>query len=116
MSNFADGLFPRYLEFMVLLPFIMLGFGLWFIGRAFKDGQDARPPDHQADGRVVVLPDRTGRPLYHVHQQIRASARPKPKPSDDPPAKERVDDGRISVRRRHLRGHDGLRRPPDLVR
>jgi hypothetical protein len=29
---------------------------------------------------VVLLPDRTGRPLYHVHQQIRASARPKPKP------------------------------------
>jgi hypothetical protein len=83
MSNFADGLFPKYLDFLVLLPFIMLGFGLWFIGRAFGDKTDARPPDHQHDGRVTVLPDRTGRPLYHVHQQIRASARPKPKPQPD---------------------------------
>jgi hypothetical protein len=83
MSNFADGLFPRGLEFFMLLPFIMLGVGLWFIGRAFGDKTDARPPDHQHDGRVTVLPDRTGRPLYHVHQQIRASARPKPKPKPD---------------------------------
>jgi hypothetical protein len=85
MSNFADGLFPRYLEFLMLLPFIMMGIGLWFIGRAFsdKDKEDARPPDHRYDGRVVLLPDRTGRPLYHVHQQIRASARPKPKPDPD---------------------------------
>jgi hypothetical protein len=80
MSNFADGLFPRYLEFMMLLPFVMLGFGLWFIGRAFGDQRDARPPEHHADARVTVLPDRSDRPLYHVHQQIRASARPKPKP------------------------------------
>jgi hypothetical protein len=112
MSNFADGLFPRYLEFVMLLPFIMLGFGLWFIGRAFSDKRDARPPDHRLQGRVTALPDRKDRPLYHVHQQIRASARPKPKP----PAKERVDDGRISLRHRDLRRHDGLRRPPDLGR
>jgi len=84
MSNFADGLFPRGLEFLMLLPFIMMGIGLWFIGRAFADKTDARPPDpEQHDGRVVLLPDRTGRPLYHVHQQIRASARPKPKPQPD---------------------------------
>jgi hypothetical protein len=83
MSNFADGLFPRYLEFVMLLPFIMLGFGLWFIGRAFSDRTDARPPDEQLQGRVTMLPDRTGRPLYHVHQQIRASARPKPKPKSE---------------------------------
>jgi hypothetical protein len=83
MSNFADGLFPRYLEFLVLLPFIMLGFGLWFIGRAFSDKKDARPPDQEAQARVIVLPDRKDRPLYHVHQQIRASARPKPKPQSE---------------------------------
>jgi hypothetical protein len=83
MSNFADGLFPRYLDFLVLLPFIMLGFGLWFIGRAFGDERDARPPDRQAPTGVTVLPDRKDRPLYHVHQQIRASARPKPKPQPD---------------------------------
>jgi hypothetical protein len=86
MSNFADGLFPRYLDFLVLLPFIMLGFGLWFIGRAFSDRQDARPPDQRAQAGVTVLPDRKNRPLYHVHQQIRASARPKPTPvADDEP-------------------------------
>jgi len=83
MSNFADGLFPRYLEFVMLLPFIMLGFGLWFIGRAFSDKRDARPPDHQSQARVTALPDRKDRPLYHVHQQIRASARPKPKPPSE---------------------------------
>jgi hypothetical protein len=99
MSNFADGLFPRYLEFMMLLPFLMLGFGLWFIGRAFSDKRDARPPDHQADGRVTVLPDRKDRPLYHVHQQIRASARPKPKPQPEEP--ERGPGGRSRSRPRH---------------
>jgi hypothetical protein len=83
MSNLADGLFPRYLEFMMLLPFVMLGFGLWFICRAFSDKQDARPPEDRLQGRVTVLPDRKDRPLYHVHQQIRASARPKPKPPSE---------------------------------
>jgi hypothetical protein len=83
MSNLADGLFPRYLEFVMLLPFIMLGFGLWFIGRAFSDKRDARPPEDRLQGRVTVLPDRKDRPLYHVHQQIRASARPKPKPPSE---------------------------------
>jgi hypothetical protein len=99
VSNFADGLFPRYLEFMMLLPFIMLGFGLWFIGRAFSDKADAPPPDHQHDGRVTVLPDRTGRPLYHVHQQIRASARPQPRPESD--QAERGPGGRSRGRPRH---------------
>jgi hypothetical protein len=84
---------------MMLLPFIMLGFGLWFIGRAFSDKADARPPDHQHDGRVTVLPDRTGRPLYHVHQQIRASARPQPKPESD--QAERGPGGRSRGRPRH---------------
>ncbi len=97
MSNFADGLFPRYLEFMVLLPFIMLGFGLWFIGRAFSDRRDS--PDQQDRGRVTVLPDRTDRPLYHVHQQIRASARPRPKPG--PEEAERESGGRSRGRPRH---------------
>ena len=100
MSNFADGLFPRYLEFMVLLPFIILGFGLWFIGRAFADKRDARPPDHQSEARVTVLPDRKDRPLYHVHQQIRASARPKPKPPSETEP-ELGSGGRSQGRRRH---------------
>ena len=99
MSNFADGLFPRYLEFMVLLPFIMLGFGLWFIGRAFSDKGDARPPDHRPEARVTVLPDRKDRPLYHVHQQIRASARPKPKPPSE--TEPEPGSGRSQGRRRH---------------
>ena len=99
MSNFADGLFPRYLEFMVLLPFIMLGFGLWFIGRAFSDERDARPPDHRSEARVTVLPDRKDRPLYHVHQQIRASARPKPKPPSE--TEPEPGPGRPQGRRRH---------------
>jgi hypothetical protein len=99
MSNFADGLFPRYLEFMVLLPFIMLGFGLWFIGRAFADKRDARPPDHRSEARVTVLPDRKDRPLYHVHQQIRASARPKPKPPSE--TEPELGSGRSQGRRRH---------------
>jgi hypothetical protein len=84
MSNFADGLFPRSLEFMMLLPFVMLGFGLWFICRAFNDREDARQPDPESRPRVVALPDRRDRPLYHVHQQIRASARPKPQPDKEP--------------------------------
>jgi hypothetical protein len=99
MSNFADGLFPRYLEFMVLLPFIMLGFGLWFIGRAFSDKRDARPPDHRSEAGVTVLPDRKDRPLYHVHQQIRASARPKPKPPSE--TEPEPGSGRPQGRRRH---------------
>jgi hypothetical protein len=99
MSNFADGLFPRYLEFMVLLPFIMLGFGLWFIGRAFSDKRDARPPEHRSEAGVTVLPDRKDRPLYHVHQQIRASARPKPKPPSE--TEPEPGSGRPQGRRRH---------------
>ena len=84
MSNFADGLFPRYLEFMMLLPFVMLGFGLWFICRAFNDRGDARQPDPETQSRVIALPDCKDRPLYRVHQQIRASARPKPQPEKEP--------------------------------
>jgi hypothetical protein len=100
MSNFADGLFPRGLEFLMLLPFIMLFVGLWFIGRAFGDQRDARPPDHRSQPGVTVLPDRKDRPLYHVHQQIRASARPRPKPqSDDEP--ERGPGGHPRRRPRH---------------
>jgi hypothetical protein len=96
MSNFADGLFPGWLSFLMLLPFIMLGFGLWFICRAFTDKGGAREPD--PDAGVVVLPDRTQRPLYRVHQQIQASARPPPKPQPDEP--ERGSGGRRR-RRRH---------------
>jgi len=99
MSNFADGLFPRYLEFMMLLPFIMTGFGLWFICRAFADRSDARRPDQETEGRVTVLPDRRDRPLYHVHQQIRASARPKPKPESD--KEPELGPGGLPRRRRH---------------
>jgi hypothetical protein len=97
MSNFADGLFPKYLSFLMLLPFLMMGFGLWFICRAFSDRGDARQSeaDPEVRARVVALPDRTQRPLYHVHQQIQASARPPPK--DEP---ERGPGGRPR-RRRH---------------
>ena len=43
MSNFATGVLPTWASFLILLPFIMLGFGLWFICRAFTDtGGDAR--------------------------------------------------------------------------
>jgi hypothetical protein len=97
MSNFADGLFPRYLEFMMLLPFVMMGFGLWFIWRAFNDKGDARQPDPETRARVVALPDRKDRPLYHVHQQIRASTRPRPQPEKEP---ERGPGGRPLPRRR----------------
>ena len=94
MSNFADGLFPKYLSFL------MMGFGLWFICRAFSDRGDARQSeaDPEVRARVVALPDRTQRPLYHVHQQIQASARPPPKAEPDEP--ERGPGGRPR-RRRH---------------
>jgi hypothetical protein len=99
MSNFAEGLFPGWFSFLMLLPFIMLGFGLWFICRAFSDRGDARQPDPEARTRVVVLPDRTQRPLYHVHEQIQASARPPPKPKPDEP--ERGPGGRRRRPRQH---------------
>jgi hypothetical protein len=99
MSNFAEGLFPGWLSFLMLLPFIMLGFGLWFICRAFTDKGGARQQDPEARARVVVLPDRAQRPLYRVHQQIQASARPPPKPEPDEP--ERGSGDRRRRRRRH---------------
>ncbi len=99
MSNFAEGLFPGWLSFLMLLPFIMMGFGLWFICRAFNDKGDARQPDPESRARVVVLPDRTQRPLYRVHQQIQASARPAPKSQPDEP--ERGPGGRRRRPRHH---------------
>jgi hypothetical protein len=110
MSNFADGLFPGHLAFLMLLPFVMLGFGLWFICRAFTDKVDARPGS-RPEARIAVLPDRKDRPLYRVHLQIRASARPRPSPQ-----KEGVNGGRSPLRHRNLRGHHGLRRRTDLGR
>jgi hypothetical protein len=101
MSNFADGLFPGWLSFVMLLPFIMLGFGLWFICRAFSDKGDARQEVEPQDrsGVVVALPDRAQQPLYRVHQQIQASARPPPKAEPDEPA--RASGGRPRRRRHH---------------
>ncbi|HJU00109.1 MAG TPA: hypothetical protein VJ966_02760 [Actinomycetes bacterium] len=100
MSNFADGLFPGWLSFVMLLPFLMLGFGLWFICRAFSDKgsarQEADPEDRS--GVVVPLPDRAQQPLYRVHQQIQASARPRPKAEPDEPARA---SGARPRRRRH---------------
>ena len=101
MSNFADGLFPGWLSFVMLLPFLMLAVGLFFICRAFTDRGDARQ-EAEPEGRsrvVVSLPDRTQQPLYRVHQQIQASARPPPKAQPDEPA--RVSDGRPRRRRHH---------------
>jgi hypothetical protein len=99
MSNFADGLFPGWLSFVMLLPFLMLGFGLWFICRAFTDkGGARREADPQDRDKVVSLPDRTQQPLYRVHQQIQASARPPPKAQPDEPARA---SGARSRRRRH---------------
>ena len=100
MSNLADGLFPKYLSFLILLPFLLMGFGLWFICRAFTDKGGARQEaDPQDRARVVPLPDRTQQPLYHVHQQIQASARPPPKAQPDEPA--RAPGGRPRRRRHH---------------
>ena len=100
MSNFADGLFPGWLSFVMLLPFLMLGFGLWFICRAFSDRGDARQEADPQDGaRVVSLPDRTQQPLYRVHQQIQASARPHAKAQPDEPG--RAHGGRPRRRRHH---------------
>jgi hypothetical protein len=103
MSNFATGVLPNWASFLILLPFIMLGFGLWFICRAFNDKGDARQPDPQTDSRVVALPDRTQRPLYRVHQQIQASARPPPKAEPDEPE-------RGPASRRRPRRHPGTTR------
>jgi hypothetical protein len=80
MSNLAEGMLPGHWAVLMLLPFAMLGFGLWFIGRAFSDKVDAPPPDP----RIVPLPDRKDRPLYHVHMQIRASARRPVSRTDEP--------------------------------
>ena len=99
MSNFAAGLLPGWASFLIFLPFIMLGFGLWFICRAFTDRGDARQADPDTQSRVVALPDRTQRPLYRVHQQIQASARPPPKAEPDEP--ERGPGGRRRLPRRH---------------
>ena len=100
MSNFADGLFPEWLSFVMLLPFLMLGFGLWFICRAFSDKGGARQvADPETRARVISLPDRTQQPLYRVHQQIQASARPPPKAQGDEP--ERGPPGGRPRRRRH---------------
>ena len=83
MSNFADGLFPSWLSFVMLLPFLMMVFGLWFICRAFTDRGGARqepePEDDHRSRVVVPLPDRAQQPLYRVHQQIQASARTSPR-------------------------------------
>ena len=101
MSNFADGLFPGWLSFVMLLPFLMLGFGLLFICRAFSDKGDARQEADPQDDRsrvVVSLPDRSQQPLYRVHQQIQASARPPPKAEPDEPARA---PGARPRRRRH---------------
>ena len=100
MSNFADGLLPKYLTFLMLLPFLMMGFGLWFICRAFSDKGDARQEAEPQDrSRVVVsLPDRAQQPLYRVHQQIQASARPPSKDEPDEPARP---PGARPRRRRH---------------
>jgi hypothetical protein len=98
MSNFADGLFPGHLAVLMLLPFLMMGFGLWFICRAFSDKVDARS-DTRPEGRVAVLPDRADRPLYRVHQQIRASARPRVDPRSQQP--ERRSSGLPRGRRPH---------------
>ena len=101
MSNFADGLVPGWLSFVMLLPFLMMAFGLWFICRAFTDRggarQEAEPQDRS--GVVVSLPDRTQQPLYRVHQQIQASARPPAKAQPDEPA--RASAGRSRRRRHH---------------
>lgn len=98
MSNFANGFFPGHFAFLMLLPFIMLGFGLWFISRAFTDKVDARP-DTRPEPRIAVLPDMKDRPLYRVHQQIRASAQPRPNPQPD--KAERESSGRPRRRRHH---------------
>jgi hypothetical protein len=102
MSNFADGLFPSWLSFVMLLPFLMMVFGLWFICRAFTDRGGARQEPEPEDDRsrvVVPLPDRTQQPLYRVHQQIQASARPPPKAEPDEPAG--TSGGRPRRRRHH---------------
>ena len=101
MSNFADGLFPGWLSFVMLLPFLMLAFGLWFICRAFSDKGGARQEAEAQDrSRVVVpLPDRAQQPLYRVHQQIQASARPHAKAQPDEPG--RAPGGRPRRRRHH---------------
>jgi len=103
MSNFADGLFPSWLSFVMLLPFLMLAFGLLFICRAFTDRGGARqepePEDDHRSRVVVPLPDRTQQPLYRVHQQIQASARPPPKAEPDEPAG--TSGGRPRRRRHH---------------
>ena len=80
MSNLAEGMLPGHWAVLMLLPFAMLGFGLWFIGRAFTDKVDAKPPDP----RTVPLPNRKDRPLYHVHMQIRASARRPSRQAEEP--------------------------------
>jgi len=104
MSNFALGLVPGWLSFVMLLPFLMMVFGLWFICRAFTDRGDARQepePEDRSQRVVVSLPDRTQQPLYRVHQQIQASARPPPKAQPDEPARASGSSGRPRRRRHH---------------
>jgi hypothetical protein len=62
---------------LVFLPLLFLGAGLAFIIRAVTDKTGAPRPEESA----VRLPDLTQRPLYHLHQQIRASAARPPRPA-----------------------------------
>ncbi len=94
----SNGLLPGHLAVLMLLPFVMLGFGLWFICRAFTDKVDARQ-NTQPETRIAVLPDRKDRPLYHVHLQIRASARSQPSPRSE--KSERGSSGLPRGRRHH---------------
>ena len=85
---------------VIWVPLVLIA-GLWFICRAFTDRGGARQEaEPQDQSKVVVsLPDRTQQPLYRVHQQIQASARPPAKAQPDEPG--RAPGGRPRRRRHH---------------
>jgi hypothetical protein len=65
------GMFAASNSLLVFLPFVVIGFGLGFVIKAFNDKIDRKP-----DNGPVRLPSLENRPLYHVHMQIRSGAKP----------------------------------------
>jgi hypothetical protein len=66
------GMFAASNSLLVFLPFVLIGFGLGFVIKAFNDKIDRKPNSKD----LTRLPDSAARPLYHVHMQIRSGSKP----------------------------------------
>ena len=66
------GMFAASNSLLVFLPFLLMGFGLGFVIKAFNDKIDRKPSSKDP----ARLPTTAERPLYHVHMQIRSGSKP----------------------------------------